>query len=1469
MFRQLMLVVAPLILIARSGAAQLVGCETFITITQYPPNPYYQGTTGSFTVEWGEILTEDPMCLSLGDPDPATFRFTVNGVDRTSYFTVGLNQATASGIPLVDETTNVFVATITGHDSNDNPRTDQDTRSSFVDTTPSPSVNTTPYNYDHQQLGRCAESCFTAAYAHTTPAYFTLDSPRSVTLVYHGDRASPRPFVHVDVSHPGGTYNVPQQFWLEVKRNGAFETFTNGETRLRFTGSSQTVRLGGQLRDLGNLATGVYDIQIVVSSQFSETKVEQAVINTKLTIVNENASPIARGWTVAGIQRLYPGQDANGSVLITEGGGSAVYFNRPCSNCSYTTPIGDFTTLVANVPAGTGWTRYYPIDSIRVLFDNAGRMTQAVNRFGDTTDIRYNLSGRLWQVEDPTNRAISFSYLTYGLSYISDPMSRITFVTVASDSTLRTIKDPDGDSTRFSYDGDRRLQMVYDRRGSRSRFAYRSQSWKLDSLILPPVPINGGAAESLVVRYSPWQIVGVPSGPTSGTPLTPVLPSAVQASVTDPEGHTTNFRPNRWGQPVMVRSPLGDSTLFWYSGSGLVTGLTYPWGSGDSYTYDSRGRLTSATPAGQATRNFRYGAFGQVDSTWGTDQAALRMFLNPTTGVADSIRIAGQDSIKIRNYFDSRRRLTRITDPDGHNTYFHYEVTFGNRDSVLAEGNGFVRDSFDTYGRIRLSQAHNGPWSRVVYDLLNRPIEVYDSLGATPTVLTYNQLDLIRVRDPKLQVYRFDVDNLGRVTRRYDPADTLNRYDSYRYDRDGRLVGWTNRRGQAVSYSYDALNRLLAKWGTHTSADSFGYSADFRRVVAWNSVSRDSTFLNSRLLADSVVTRLAGRRFRFLYRRNGVGALDSISLADTAGGLTFRTRRFIRHAALQQIDTMRLAQGWLTGFKRNRDGLVTQTTFFGDSPVTSIYRAYTLRHTLWRDSLNDTALTTALGRAWGYDSLSRVLREIRGRPSGAPPGRAFVYDRMGRLAQERFGPVYVSLCGIPNPAYGYVCPTFVPDSVHTFSYDAVGNRTDNGGTYAAGNRILTFGQLSFWHDLDGNVSRKAGVQDNANVDINYYWSAEGRLDSVTSQGNRRRYEYDAYGRLLRKRLGATVDRHFLWDPVTGQLVAELDATGTQRIAEYAYYPGIDRPWALITAATRYFTQDVLGNVIGVVQGTTAAQTILYDAWGLTTVSGGSLGDTNRLRWKGLMWEGDVTQLYYVRNRWYEPRTGRFVSEDPIGLGGGMNPYSFAAANPIGGFDPSGLEPRRKCKDFTNPDCWTWVLDPIEVTAEECGWWCLLGNESPNDGDGALNPWDAADPGGVGGGQPIPSPHPEPEHDFTGCLVMSGLALGTAILDFSTLLVPGSIIWRGLGMRMLAKVAIREGSVRTASGIAALGALHAASRSFEASVTRAPGALVRSELQSAPVVLMGGIATGGVNWRDFVPIWGTARAIRNAARSCGG
>jgi RHS repeat-associated protein len=61
-------------------------------------------------------------------------------------------------------------------------------------------------------------------------------------------------------------------------------------------------------------------------------------------------------------------------------------------------------------------------------------------------------------------------------------------------------------------------------------------------------------------------------------------------------------------------------------------------------------------------------------------------------------------------------------------------------------------------------------------------------------------------------------------------------------------------------------------------------------------------------------------------------------------------------------------------------------------------------------------------------------------------------------------------------------------------------------------------------------------------------------------------------------------------------------------------------------------------------------------------------------WHGTLTENkrDKAQTLYRRNRAYDPGTGRFTQEDPIGLAGGLNLYGFANGDPINFSDPFGL-----------------------------------------------------------------------------------------------------------------------------------------------------------------------------------------------------
>jgi RHS repeat-associated protein len=72
---------------------------------------------------------------------------------------------------------------------------------------------------------------------------------------------------------------------------------------------------------------------------------------------------------------------------------------------------------------------------------------------------------------------------------------------------------------------------------------------------------------------------------------------------------------------------------------------------------------------------------------------------------------------------------------------------------------------------------------------------------------------------------------------------------------------------------------------------------------------------------------------------------------------------------------------------------------------------------------------------------------------------------------------------------------------------------------------------------------------------------------------------------------------------------------------------------------------------------------------------------------------EETGLHYNRFRYYDPVVGRFVSQDPIGLSGGLNTSSYAP-NPLGWVDPLGLQKKKKCP--CPDECPPGTMDPNKI-----------------------------------------------------------------------------------------------------------------------------------------------------------------------------
>ena len=681
------------------------------------------------------------------------------------------------------------------------------------------------------------------------------------------------------------------------------------------------------------------------------------------------------------------------------------------------------------------------------------------------------------------------------------------------------------------------------------------------------------------------------------------------------------------------------------------------------------------------------------------------------------MQFAGRDSLKVRYTYDTFGRVLSQKDARNHIVYYHDDPNFGNLDSTLTPGNRASIVRFDQYGRDSLSKSVGKPWSSVIYDAVNRPTIVNN--GVQPnTVLAYDALNLTSVTDAKSQVYRYEYNALGLVTRLIDP---MLQPDSLAYNAEGLLTTRRNRRGQAVLLTYDTLHRVLSKGGTNTSLDSLGYSRDGRISVGWNTVSRDSTFRSPSGWVDSVVTSIAGKRFRQQFTKSPrAWLLDSARTASINTSIVFAKRGFTRDSATLRVIASREEGAWQS-FAANADGRRDTTSYkFGGGLPANFKRtdSHTAIHQTYRQQFTSATLNPAFSRGYGYDSLARI-REDRDVSTTGKPAQRFGYDSVGQLIGV--DSVSTSSSALSDSLGGYQ-GTYDPASAEiTYAYDNVGNRTSSSGTYGTGNRISTFGGVTYVTDVEGNVTQKGSTR--------YFWSAEGLLDSVSAGTVTLRYRYNVAGQLVEKSRNGTVERILLWQGPN--LLAELNGTATARIAEYGY-DGLDQPMALITGGTtialaRFFVQNEAGNVTGVIQDSlTIAQHVKYDPWGKQMSVTGTLNDTTRLRWKGLVWEGDSTKLYYVRTRWYDPETGRFMTEDPIGLAGGINMYAFAGNDPVNGSDPFGLDDCRI--SLTNP-C------PIagSTTTAECDDECRDARRAIADYGDNAGTFQPTSPGMVGGG----------------------------------------------------------------------------------------------------------------------------------------
>ena len=778
-------------------------------------------------------------------------------------------------------------------------------------------------------------------------------------------------------------------------------------------------------------------------------------------------------------------------------------------------------------------------------------------------------------------------------------------------SNLTQITSPNGRWIQYTYDGNNRVTQAQDSSGRTTYYTYNSAGY-----LATATDANGGVTS---FTYD-----------SNGNML----------NITDPRGIV--YIQNQYDVNDMVdQQTLADGGVYQFSYSldsnsnVTQTNITDPRGYQRTVTFNSDGYATSDTRAVGTP---------QVQADTFTRQEGTGLLLSMTDALNRTTNLS----------YDAMADLTGVTQlaltSNAVTTSLTYNPQYYELSSITDPLGNTTSATYDTNGNLVAVTDPLGNTTSATYNSAGQPVTMTDPLG-NQTQLNYNAGNLVSVTDPLGRTMSAFVDSatrisgitdpLGNITRlNYDPLnqvtsiiDPLGNTTSFTYDGNGNRLTVTDANNHTTSYIYDSMDRPT------TRTDALGNSA-----TAQYDLNNNLTQVTDRKGQVTMITYDGLNRPTFV----GYG---------TQSGPTYQsTASYTLDAGNRLTGVTDSITGTISRTYDGLNHLLSETTPLGSAAYT--YDLDERRQTMTVSGQsavsyafdNDSRLTSitqgGAGVAFGYDADSR--RSSLALPNGNTA--TYNYD----AASQLLGIVYQGgALGVANLAYSYDL-----DGRRMAISGSLANETlpaaVSSAVYNADNQLTQWGSTAMSYDLNGNT-----LSDGMNT---YTWDARNRLASANS--NAATFSYDPLGRRVSKTL-LSATTNFLYDGANP--VQEQNGSG---VTANLLTGGIDERFQRTdsTGAYSYLT-DALGSTMALTGSSGAQQTTYtYSPYGSLSITGST---TNSYDYTGR--ESDGLGLHYYRARYYNPATGRFISEDPAGFAGsGPNLYEYAGNDPIEFVDPLGL-----------------------------------------------------------------------------------------------------------------------------------------------------------------------------------------------------
>jgi len=542
-------------------------------------------------------------------------------------------------------------------------------------------------------------------------------------------------------------------------------------------------------------------------------------------------------------------------------------------------------------------------------------------------------------------------------------------------------------------------------------------------------------------------------------------------------------------------------------------------------------------------------------------------------------------------------------------------------------GRGSFRLSYDAFWRLQQTQ-NEDLTTTVGYDRDNRTTSL--RIDTADYSNTYDPFDRVVLRNSPTGLasmfYPKGQAGVGKVT---DPSRITH---EYQYDLAGRPISITNTDGNkppiVQTLAYNAFDQLLT--ATRTVAGA----------IVPNQWTYDSL---GRALSESS----SAGRLDFTYK-----ALDRTTTIAAAGESTVLRRQLdgLRRPTLLTVDNAPFAM------LHRKNGAIDRIKLGNDVEQTRSYDNRALPSELAIGLANGQAPLLRLSQNYDSSDIPKQRKLQIGQSS--PRYDLFESDKRGRVAAE---------------ILDSVSPTWDPSAERRYILDPQSNWLERRGknavkaTINAASQLMALGPLTFTYDPAGNVATAPKRK--------LTWTALGELESVTEGTTVTKYTYDALSRPVTVEAPAhKLNESILWS--RGQRAALIDSDGLRAVVSADASTTLGDSRAKSHRRT-YLHPGFDGSTLAASGSNPALETYRYSAYGEETIRDengasklGSAFDT-RFRFQG-QYQDPATSYYALGARHYAPGIGRFLSADPIGPVGGINPYVYVGGLPLTLTDPSGL-----------------------------------------------------------------------------------------------------------------------------------------------------------------------------------------------------